>query len=137
MAAFTLSDLTLNEYATLARMISADPGQAMMRPDSVKYAEAHAGLCVMQARRDGDTTAGLADFMRLTLADITARLGLDGSSDDEPADPDAMSSDELAAGAAAVILGDGADPTQAPRSRRSGGSPGTPRDSSANAPASK
>lgn len=128
-APFTLSDLTLNEYATLARLIGCDPAQAMTAPASVKYAEAHAGLLVMRHRRDGNTAFQLTDAMSLTLLDVTARLGLTAGPDDTPAsddDDDARSVDEVAADAAADATGAAVDPTVPPASHGSAITQGTP-----------
>lgn len=134
-APFTLSDLTLNEYATLARMIGADPASAMTSPSSTKYAEAHAGLLVMRHRRDGNTAFQLADAMSLTLVDVNRRLGLIAADDDaDDADP-GESVDDQAADAALEATGAAVDPTVPPASHGSATSPATPPPSSETAPA--
>lgn len=138
MAAFTLTDLTLNEYAMLARLIGGDPGAAMTDPRSKLGAEALAGLYVIRRRRDGDHAVTLEQVMQLGLMEVQQRLGLmDGDPDDtDTGGDDAQTAEQLAADAAADATGVAdMDPTVPPGSRGSASRPARRRRSSESAPA--
>jgi hypothetical protein len=125
---FTLDDLTLNEYAILARRIKADPMWALTAPESTCGAEALAGLCWLHDRRE-QPGVKFEDYLTWRPSQARQHLGHDVDQlrvESTDVDADADELDELegddeptvtqaATAAAHSITGELDDPSQPAR----------------------